>query len=1170
MNIEFSSNFIDASQFQYFESIKTNGSNDTPESSFSFVLQDVLSEGPIEGLCDENGNVINYLTTSVNTNSNLGYGIRYNNLSIKDKKTKKFNSLAGNYVVDLGNEYRKYNRNSTTVYEYRQKIYDYGSNLQEVSSNTRFLNESLDNLSSQTQLLERRRIKGVSFSHKVRNKYANRFKIFISVDQLNGQGGEGIESASMRFAIGALNSSQRTVSYLHSEFRLLAKGSPFILYYEIGLEEIDRIINPNPEITIYIFSTGAFVSASNQVTRSFSVDSIVECVDHPFSYPYIASVTNLVDSKFSSSIPNRAYDCKLLKIKVPDNYDAEIREYVGDWSGNFSKTLKWTDDPAWIFYDLCVNSRYGIARGELTENDLDKWNLYSVSKFCNSLVKTNVDTRYSPQEFTFLQDYDKKSNNYNCITISTSDSLETLLQKYPIGSILYLYDTKNSLNEKINTNFKKIIFSVEKIDSSTAKIRLINNFGVRKFIESDSTGRFVKNYRDRALSTDSSVLGMQDHVQKFAFDYLQNKNKTAYDSSSEAVSIKYIEALTFDSSFDLKTGFCVAKHDGYAEFLEPRFSSNFIINSETEALKVITDLASVFRGIFYFKNGLLSVNTDVEKNISYMFSNSNVKYGIFNYVSASLDGVYSTAKVSFVNKDNDFKDEISYVEDSELISKYGIIEREIIGYGITSRSQAYRLGKWFLTTNKLESDIVNFSTGLETYFLNPGDIIRIVDNLKTEKVSYGKITSLDLANNYIYIDREVPENSIGKKIRITVFETEEAKEKVFFISEVDNKNLKLKIQTKPFLSWNVVRNIVVDSQNYLSKLSASGNAWNSKAYSDQSYVKNCQLSWSNVYTSDFDMVGLSSQVSSADQEYSNINYAIYSNGTTLQVYENGVNVTIPATTVSTEDVLRITFENGYIRYYKNSELIREVARLSSEPLYAIVAFYNSFAAAKNINFESLDSYEEGSISELRAQLNFAIYLEEEIEKTDLYRIVSIAESSANEYAISAMRYSQEKYSVVELDEYVDKTQDIKKQIVFSNDDYVYTVFTDSEISSFGENFVKVNSSNISTILSTNYDYEFPIEEEYLTESFDQSLYREVQLNFSYIFQQNKIKNNVLISGLLCKITSKGKSLQFRVPVNQSSTIKILIGFDNRIKNSFTSDFDINLYAYDINGRLFNV
>ena len=74
-----------------------------------------------------------------------------------------------------------------------------------------------------------------------------------------------------------------------------------------------------------------------------------------------------------------------------------------------------------------------------------------------------------------------------------------------------------------------------------------------------------------------------------------------------------------------------------------------------------------------------------------------------------------------------FKPKVEYVEDSGGIIKYGLIEKELIAFGCTSRGQARRLGKWFLFSAQLETDSVQFSAGKEASYLRPGDVVKIID-----------------------------------------------------------------------------------------------------------------------------------------------------------------------------------------------------------------------------------------------------------------------------------------------------------------------------------------------------------------------------------------------------------------------------------------------------------
>lgn len=112
-------------------------------------------------------------------------------------------------------------------------------------------------------------------------------------------------------------------------------------------------------------------------------ESYTEIIDGKFRYPNSAIVGIRIDSSQFSSIPRRSYDLKLLKVKIPSNYDPETRVYTGIWDGTF--TVAWTDNPAWCFYDLVTNTRYGLG-DFISESQIDKWTLYSIGRYCDELV----------------------------------------------------------------------------------------------------------------------------------------------------------------------------------------------------------------------------------------------------------------------------------------------------------------------------------------------------------------------------------------------------------------------------------------------------------------------------------------------------------------------------------------------------------------------------------------------------------------------------------------------------------------------------------------------------------------------------------------------------------------------------------------------------------------
>lgn len=112
-------------------------------------------------------------------------------------------------------------------------------------------------------------------------------------------------------------------------------------------------------------------------------DSYTEIIDARLRYPNSALVGLRVDASQFQSIPTRAYDVKLLRVRVPSNYNATTRTYTGSWNGTFS--IAWTDNPAWCFYDLVTSSRYGLG-AYLNAAQVDKWALYTIAKYCDELV----------------------------------------------------------------------------------------------------------------------------------------------------------------------------------------------------------------------------------------------------------------------------------------------------------------------------------------------------------------------------------------------------------------------------------------------------------------------------------------------------------------------------------------------------------------------------------------------------------------------------------------------------------------------------------------------------------------------------------------------------------------------------------------------------------------
>ncbi|MEF3515085.1 host specificity protein J, partial [Citrobacter freundii] len=123
---------------------------------------------------------------------------------------------------------------------------------------------------------------------------------------------------------------------------------------------------------------------SAKIGDTMTLQSFTEVIDAKLRYPNTALLYIEFDSsQFNGSIPQISCEPRGRVIRVPDNYDPDTRTYSGTWQGAFKWV--WTDNPAWIFYDLVITDRFGLGN-RLSAANIDKWTLYQVSQYCDQPV----------------------------------------------------------------------------------------------------------------------------------------------------------------------------------------------------------------------------------------------------------------------------------------------------------------------------------------------------------------------------------------------------------------------------------------------------------------------------------------------------------------------------------------------------------------------------------------------------------------------------------------------------------------------------------------------------------------------------------------------------------------------------------------------------------------
>lgn len=341
------------------------------------------------------------------------------------------------------------------------------------------------------------------------------------------------------------------------------------------------------------------------INKEISLGKVTEIISQRLSYPFSALAGIKLDARSFNAIPERSYDCKLKKVKVPINYEikdtgtSDVRYvsnasdytiqkqiYKGDWNGLFREA--WTDNPAWILYDLLTSERYGLG-SYIDETQINKWELYKIAKFCD------------------------------------------------------------------------------------------------------------------AVDDDGYYIGVSDGVGG----------------------------------------------------LEPRFSCNIIFKQETtKVYDAINVIANLFRGIVFFGGSEVHFLDDRPRTPIALFNNANAKDGTFTYSNTRRDLQFNTVEVAYLDRFDNYKTKIEYIQNEEDIRKRGVFKTTINTMGVTSRAMARRIGQHIIYQTTKENQTVDFATGLEALLCRPGDLIIVEDEMKTRSVNYGKILEVDNVNKRIRIDNQ--------------------------------------------------------------------------------------------------------------------------------------------------------------------------------------------------------------------------------------------------------------------------------------------------------------------------------------------------------------------------------------------------------------------------------
>jgi len=188
---------------------------------------------------------------------------------------------------------------------------------------------------------------------------------------------------------------------------------------------------------------------------------------------------------------------------------------------------------------------------------------------------------------------------------------------------------------------------------------------------------------------------------------------------------------------------------------EPRFTCNLYLAQAAEALKVLKDVTSVFRGMMFWLNGEIQFSQNRFQSPVYTFSKANVIAGKFAYTSTKSQYRSNQVRVTWNDPDAMYKKAVEIVEDTNNILETGkIVSKDIVAFGCTSKGQAHRFGKWTLLSEIMETEGISFETSYNAGFLKPGDVVNVQD-ADRDHIRFSGRTSSSNSTTTINVDSAI-------------------------------------------------------------------------------------------------------------------------------------------------------------------------------------------------------------------------------------------------------------------------------------------------------------------------------------------------------------------------------------------------------------------------------
>jgi predicted phage tail protein len=354
---------------------------------------------------------------------------------------------------------------------------------------------------------------------------------------------------------------------------------------------------------------------TSNIQNAIYLSRYTEVIEAKMMYSNTALIAFEVDaSQFGSQIPKRQYEIDGIKLKIPSNYDPTTRLYSGFWNGTFK--VEWSNNPAWVLYDILTNARYGLG-SKIIESQIDLASFYDVAKYCDGFVNDGYGGTEPRYTFNYVISEKKKAGElvqficsaFNAWVVNSGGKLFLMqdkpsdpIQTFHDGNVLDGYFTFSSSGYSSQVSTVRVQWN-DPLDNYLPNVEIVENpdailngvYNEKEVVAYGCTSRGQARRFGKwtlEMEREMCVFGIGIENYNVSIGDIVNIADSSYAGINIGGRIKSssLNTLTLDIPYDFKA---IYSYEIYIQ-TEGGIETKIILNpeSKTDTITITTNLAN--------------------------------------------------------------------------------------------------------------------------------------------------------------------------------------------------------------------------------------------------------------------------------------------------------------------------------------------------------------------------------------------------------------------------------------------------------------------------------------------------------------------------------------------------------------------------------------------------